>query len=442
MAQVLATTTDTSDNVFSRCFSMPDNLAQLALDISAFQEQLVDTERDRMLRCRSVDRLSDRADDDDEGLFAMDDDDDDDLQDEPLKRRTTSSSPHSPKGPIVSESKPSFLPGIIFYDDDDDDENDDAGMHAHPRTLGLPLQSADELDSSAEKYYYYGNDKPIRKSSIRIKTKLAVDGTGFTTDNKLSKKTISRSSEAEAASACINELLAVIGANMEEITETKQDGLKKSPCSVIPNPHEAPETRSDEHTFTSRFFRLSSDRRANSMPLQRQSNSSSRSPIIPSMPRKSSLKSISSLSTSQSNNSFKRNVSFNKLLIREYSIELSDHPSCSCGPPIQLGWDYRDKASVAVEDYEERRLPRRNSNELILSYNVRRYLLLKRAGYSKQELKRVMDEVNKVKRERLVTDFLMPVMKIDETIEEVMDHIKATFSVKKKRERQMSLPNV
>jgi hypothetical protein len=125
-------------------------------------------------------------------------------------------------------------------------------------------------------------------------------------------------------------------------------------------------------------------------------------------------------SRASSTNSLKRNVSFNKLDIREYSIALSDHPGCSYGPPVQLGWEYQDKETLNVEEYEEKRPPRRSVSELIMSYNVRRYLLLKRAGYSKSEIQAAMKEVERVKRDRLVTDLLLPASKIDETLEEVI----------------------
>lgn len=170
----------------------------------------------------------------------------------------------------------------------------------------------------------------------------------------------------------------------------------------------------------------------------------------PQLPRKPSLKRISSLqssenhsgipnsSSSNNNNSssstnLKRNVSFSKLEIREYNIELSDHPGCSFGPPIQLGWKVCDETTMSVEDYEQMRLhqhrPRRSGTDLTLSYNVRRYLLLKRAGYSKAELKQAMKEVNRIKRERLVTDLLLPASFLDETLEDWMHKVKQFFQV-------------
>ena len=151
------------------------------------------------------------------------------------------------------------------------------------------------------------------------------------------------------------------------------------------------------------------------------------------LPRRSSLKRVSSLLKSNNNNqsasssSLKRNVSFGKLHAREYNICLSDHPSCSYGPPIQLGWDYREQQAVCLNQYEEQRTPRRAMHQMVLSYNVRRYLLLKRAGYSDQELQDAEQEVDRVKRERMVTDLFLPVCKLDETMEEVIDQLKSSI---------------
>jgi hypothetical protein len=153
------------------------------------------------------------------------------------------------------------------------------------------------------------------------------------------------------------------------------------------------------------------------------------------LPRKGSLKQISTIGNQSSfgNNScgsmssLKRNVSFHQLEIREYSVALSDHPSCSYGPPVQLGWDYRDRAAIPVETYEAHRPPRRATHEMILSYNLRRYLLLQRAGYTTTEIRAAMREVERVKRERLVTDLLLPASMLDETLEEMRDRVKQMF---------------
>jgi hypothetical protein len=231
------------------------------------------------------------------------------------------------------------------------------------------------------------------------------------------------------------------------------------PAAVVAPP-QTPETR--------QFTRLAASDRTRSMPAR----------LVPltAKPRKSALKRTSSICQSQtsvstggsvastgadaappaandgwapslspsagrtsSTSSLKRNVSFTNLEIREYSIALSDHPGCSYGPPIQLGWEYRDQKAVDVEEYEQRRPPRRPASELVMSYNVRRYLLLKRAGYSKPELQAAMKEVERVKRDRMVTDLLLPASKIDETLEEIIQSFREVlFPPPKRRGRDPS----
>jgi hypothetical protein len=209
--------------------------------------------------------------------------------------------------------------------------------------------------------------------------------------------------------------------NQNNNNNNSTTGTTNPPSTVDPNNH-----KND-------FRLLTANDRANSMPAR--------------LPRKSSLKRISSIHSTTSNNSgtpdtttssannnhkspaVKRTVSFGKLETREYSIALSDHPSCSYGPPISLGWDFCDKESMTLDDYEYTRTPyrRKNMHDMILSYNVRRYLLLKRAGYTPEELEAAMNEVDRVKRERLVTDLLLPASHIDETMEDVIRRIKNIF---------------
>lgn len=141
--------------------------------------------------------------------------------------------------------------------------------------------------------------------------------------------------------------------------------------------------------------------------------------------RKSSMKKFSSISNFAT---LKPTVSFSNLEIREYDVAISDHPSCSFGPPVQLSWEYKQKEVVPVESYEQSRSPRRGRRDLVLSYYDRRFLLIKQAGYSKREIKKTMLEVERVKRERLVTDLLLPASCLDETMETVLNTVKKLFA--------------
>jgi hypothetical protein len=99
----------------------------------------------------------------------------------------------------------------------------------------------------------------------------------------------------------------------------------------------------------------------------------------------------------------KHNVSFSNLSIREFNIALSDHPECTVGPPIQLGWNYFDQDPVPVDLYEQTRQPRNRGRRLLLPDLVRRYMLLEEAGYTKRDLQSAVAEVQRVKRERKST---------------------------------------
>jgi hypothetical protein len=138
-----------------------------------------------------------------------------------------------------------------------------------------------------------------------------------------------------------------------------------------------------------------------------------------------------SLPPSPSASLLKRTVSFGNMQIREYNIALSDHPSCSYGPPIQLSWDYQEKEVIPVTQYDEDRIKkgRRGGHELLLSFYERHVMLIKQAGYTKREIKETMKEVERVKRERRVTDLFLPAMPLDETMENVVDKVKTYFNL-------------
>jgi hypothetical protein len=74
-----------------------------------------------------------------------------------------------------------------------------------------------------------------------------------------------------------------------------------------------------------------------------------------------------------------RRVSFTSLEIREYAVVPGDHPLCSSGCPIALGWTYTTKASseplISLEAYEAKRCPRRFGDRLRLSVEEREDLL-------------------------------------------------------------------
>lgn len=59
-----------------------------------------------------------------------------------------------------------------------------------------------------------------------------------------------------------------------------------------------------------------------------------------------------SLHSNSHSNSHKSVVSFGNCEVRKYTQVLGDHPCCSEGCPIQLGWSYTCEESIKVDDYE------------------------------------------------------------------------------------------
>lgn len=97
----------------------------------------------------------------------------------------------------------------------------------------------------------------------------------------------------------------------------------------------------------------------------------------------------------------KKSVQFHSLHIRTYNRVVGDHPCCTTGLPITLGWDYNDLITVAIDEYETRRRPRKNRRDMKLDCDSRWQILsgncegdyegtvgLSTEGYSESELKR------------------------------------------------------
>jgi hypothetical protein len=378
------------------------------------------------------------------------------------------------KSPVKNEEEGDFfMQGIDIDDDDDDDADSDsdgtAGGLDQPANTQQPgggyLPSFDygafSTDSSSivNHSILSKSNNSLLRSSERILNVETVneekdDDDGYENqDMELEKQQKQRQQNAQAAIAELADLFTfprqLHDDNDGSINRTQQQKIhprEVSPTGVACDLASSPSTSSLKEPHKNRrsifnqlvekyawrppppepeeeeyFTRLSQDARAQSLPAC-QGN----------LPRKGSLKRISSLCSnvnSESSSSLKRNVSFSSLEVREYNIALSDHPSCSYGPPIQLGWDYRQKKAVQVEEYEETRSqqPRRGRHELVLSYNVRRHLLLKRAGYSNEDLEEAMSEVDRVKRERTVTQAFLPASQLDETMEHVLDQVTFIF---------------
>lgn len=142
------------------------------------------------------------------------------------------------------------------------------------------------------------------------------------------------------------------------------------------------------------------NRRADSDPLR-------------NMPRRSILKDSSdnTVNTSSTSASSRSNcqVCFEAVQIRHYAMDLGDNPSCTIGAPVTLGWEFEqeDEQDIDVYEFERRTQPRRTLRQLLLNY-YQRQAILKRVGYSDEELRQAERKVYRQQRQRKLSQWIRP----------------------------------
>ena len=92
-------------------------------------------------------------------------------------------------------------------------------------------------------------------------------------------------------------------------------------------------------------------------------------------------------------------VTFSSITLRTYDIVLGDHPNCKFGAPISLGWDYHQCDIISVNSYEDARGERRPMKKLYLNSGTRRKLL-KRSGFSVEEISEAINIIQEVQLQR------------------------------------------
>ena len=98
----------------------------------------------------------------------------------------------------------------------------------------------------------------------------------------------------------------------------------------------------------------------------------------------------------------KRNVSFSNLEIRSYDVTLGDAPTQN-GPPISLDWNYDPDATEEfdIDHYENiRHYTRRSRSEMVMPPSYRQYLLMREAGFNRNEIRNAMEEAKRTARQR------------------------------------------
>ena len=81
-----------------------------------------------------------------------------------------------------------------------------------------------------------------------------------------------------------------------------------------------------------------------------------------------------------------RSLRFSTVQIREYDVVIGDHPSCTEGLSLAIGWNYNQEQLQKIEYYEASRKERRPSADLMLSAKERWRKLANDGGYTEKEL--------------------------------------------------------
>lgn len=149
-----------------------------------------------------------------------------------------------------------------------------------------------------------------------------------------------------------------------------------------------------------------------------------------------------SLSVSLAGGSAPRNptrIRFESVQIRLYHQTLGDNPAVTYGPPIALDWEYDEMSPVKVDEYERTRGDRMSdSNKLFLSSMDRRRVL-KNKGFTEEEIDQASIDAEQAKKERALTNALLPAMKVEEVLQSTRRKVKRLLK-KSKKEKDKDIP--
>eukprot|EP00588_Corethron_pennatum_P008380 CAMPEP_0194291066 /NCGR_PEP_ID=MMETSP0169-20130528/42651_1 /TAXON_ID=218684 /ORGANISM="Corethron pennatum, Strain L29A3" /LENGTH=374 /DNA_ID=CAMNT_0039038837 /DNA_START=16 /DNA_END=1140 /DNA_ORIENTATION=- len=127
-------------------------------------------------------------------------------------------------------------------------------------------------------------------------------------------------------------------------------------------------------------------------------------------------------------------VSFHTLEIREYERALGDNPSCSRGPSMTIGWRYSEPCLQSVDDYEEKRLPRRETFQMVLPQPVREEMLLN-SGHTRSQIMTAVKGNNITKGQRQKTLNTLGMQKFEEITESAGRKFRRVFRGKADKKR-------
>lgn len=117
----------------------------------------------------------------------------------------------------------------------------------------------------------------------------------------------------------------------------------------------------------------------------------------------SSSSAITSSASSSISSLTDRSVKFDKVIIRECDVTVSDNPSCSGGVPISLSYEYNPHhKEISIDQYEDARIGQRcNASGIRINMRVWQHRLMLIWGVPFSEIQKAEIECEKSKRKRL-----------------------------------------
>jgi hypothetical protein len=90
-------------------------------------------------------------------------------------------------------------------------------------------------------------------------------------------------------------------------------------------------------------------------------------------------------------------VSFSHIEMRDYEIKMGNNPSCTSGPPLELGWRYNKVSPITIDTYEETRGPRRDRTEMMVPSHYRKEKLME-FGYTSRDINEMLERLTLEKK--------------------------------------------
>jgi hypothetical protein len=124
-------------------------------------------------------------------------------------------------------------------------------------------------------------------------------------------------------------------------------------------------------------------------------------------------------------------VVFGNVYVRDYERILSTNPSCTCGPPIGIGWRFTPEKGWPVDQYEEMREGYRRCHSELLMPREAREDILRELGYSSLDLAKAVRLTIRSKNQRRQTVNNLGAARLEENLERAGRRVKNLFHVKK-----------